>query len=667
VELRFKDWKIRRKIFSGFLILMVFIIVLGGISFASIKNIVDNRIPLIKNNEKLVKLMLEMRKNEKDFLLREETNMEFFKTGKSEYIDKFESNFSEFQKTIELMKKNDIIINDPENLKNLDEINSLVKEYRHGFIKVVERTKTRGFKEYGSVGQLRHAVHNVEDILENMPNGDKLQISMLEIRRVEKDYFLRKDIKYLNDFKGIVSQFNNIVDKSNYDNNKKSELKSLMGAYKEKFEEIINVDREIGFKSTEGLIGNYRSKIHKLEPLVEKLHENISISIEEDITRLKNKIITILGVIILISISIAIYISNLITKPIEKMVKVAQTIASGNLKEEVLVNSKDEIGNLGTAIKKMQENLRNLIKNVNNMANNVSVSSQELSAASEESGKATSETAISLEEISEGRKKQRDYIEETSTLIFGCMNGLKESNENVQNVVSSSHRVVQLANEGKTVVNNSVKQMEKINLTSQNTQRVVRGLSERSIEIGKIIEVISSISTQTNLLALNAAIESARAGEHGRGFAVVAEEIRQLADDSQESSNEIAKLLIEIQGEIDKSINSIEKENMEVNRGKEVIAETGDFFNEIISSIENITLKIEDFAKSIEKMDETGGKVKNYIGNITSIMEEAATATEQVSSLAEEQTASAEEVAASANELANMSIELLEIVEQFNV
>lgn len=665
--MRFKDWKIRTKLLSSFLILMMFIIALGTISFISITKIVDNEIPLIENNEKLIRLTLELRKNEKDFFLGEETNLDFYKSGKSEYVNDFEENYIEFQNTIEEIRKNNLVLNNSENIKKLDEISKLAKEYHDDFMKVVEKKKLRGFNDYGLVGELRGSVHKVETTLENLPDSYNLQILMLQTRRTEKDYFLRKDIEYLNKFKANVSDFSNLVESSDYDEEYKSKLKTLMDNYEEKFEKVVTFDKEIGLKNTEGLIGTYRKKVHNLEPLIEELYQSIVTVIDEKVTKSKVDIVVIIIAIVIISFGIVVYISGLITKPVKKLVKSAEVIASGNLNEEITVNSKDEIGKLGTAFKLMQKNLRELLEGVQSIANDVTASSQELAATSEESGKAANEVAITVEEMNKGTDKQRGHIEETSDLVLKFIDDLRISNQDAKEVTLVTDEVLKIAATGKGVVNDAIDQMEKISTSTKDIEKVILGLSSRSIQIGNITEVISNISEQTNLLALNAAIEAARAGEQGRGFAVVADEIRKLAEESQNSSNEISGLITQVQEEIEKSIVSMKKGNAEVHTGKGVITRTGDTFEEIIASLTVVVLQIQEVADSINRIQLSGNVISESIKSITDISQEAAAGVEQVSSITEEQTAIAEEVAASANNLANMSMQLLEEVKKFNV
>lgn len=275
MRLKFRDLKIKTKMRSLLLFIISFILILGGTSYLAITNLVNKKIPMLLDNDNIYKLVLEMRKDEKDFLLREQTNSEFFKTGKSKYINGFESNYEKLNNKMEALKGYKEISNNPEETKKLEQLTSLVQEYHNGFLEVADKVKTRGFKDYGFVGELRNSVHQVESTLEKLPQHQELEILMLNARRTEKDYLLRRDITYTEKFAAVILDFKASVNRSSYSEQIKSNLNVLMDKYKNSFDKLVDIDKQIGIDEKEGLMKEYRDTNNILKS-IEEINEKIN-------------------------------------------------------------------------------------------------------------------------------------------------------------------------------------------------------------------------------------------------------------------------------------------------------------------------------------------------------------------------------------------------------
>ncbi len=210
-------------------------------------------------------------------------------------------------------------------------------------------------------------------------------------------------------------------------------------------------------------------------------------------------------------------------------------------------------------------------------------------------------------------------------------------------------------------------QMASIEKTVSSSAQVVTKLGERSKEIGQIVDTISGIAGQTNLLALNAAIEAARAGEQGRGFAVVAEEVRKLAEQSQEAAKEIAILISEIQSETDKAVVAMSDGTREVKVGAEVVNSAGQSFKEIVLLVNEESAQIKEISAAIQQMAAGSQQIVASAHDIDRISKDAAAQTQTVSAATEEQSASMEEIAASSQALAKMAEELQTAVRKFTI
>lgn len=209
--------------------------------------------------------------------------------------------------------------------------------------------------------------------------------------------------------------------------------------------------------------------------------------------------------------------------------------------------------------------------------------------------------------------------------------------------------------------------MNSINQTVTGLANVVKGLGERSKQIGQIIEVITGIAEQTNLLALNAAIEAARAGENGRGFAVVADEVRKLAEQSAQSAQQISMLITAIQQETNEAVQSMEMATKEASNGIVVIHTAGESFVEIKNAIEEVAVQIQEVSASVQQMSAGAEQIVQSMQLVSKIAESAASGTQEVSAATEEQLASMQEISASAVSLSKMAEELQQLIQKFKI
>lgn len=379
--------------------------------------------------------------------------------------------------------------------------------------------------------------------------------------------------------------------------------------------------------------------------------------------------IIIIGAIALaIGIIVTIYMSRILSRPLITLSEAAKRIADGDLTgEEIVIHNRDEIGELAEAFNQMAKNLRDVLEKAEMSAEQVAASSEQLTASAEQTSKATEQIALTIQNVAAGVEKQVQSVEETSETIDQMSEGIQQISERAQNVSTIAMQTSEKASKGGQTIQTAVAQMNTVNDTVERLAGIVKGLGNRSEQIGKITEVISGIAEQTNLLALNAAIEAARAGEHGRGFAVVADEVRKLAEQSAQSAQQIASLIATIQEETNEAVQSMETVLKEVETGTGAIRTSGEAFQQIQTAVHEVAAQIQDVSASVQQMSAAAEQVVQSMQLVTQIAESAASGTQEVSAATEEQLASMEEISASAASLSKMAEDLQSLVKRFNV
>ena len=221
--------------------------------------------------------------------------------------------------------------------------------------------------------------------------------------------------------------------------------------------------------------------------------------------------------------------------------------------------------------------------------------------------------------------------------------------------------------EGRASIRDVVGHMNKINETTQTIQHSIQLLSKGSEEIQSIVEMISNIAGQTNLLALNAAIEAARAGEHGRGFAVVADEVRKLAEQSEQSSQKIADLVMRNRSDMQQAVTAGEEGSASVANGMDAVQAADAVFEAISGSISELSDGVGEMATGIRTMANESQSMRASMDSIKGISKKNSDEAQTVSAATEEQSASMQEVAAASRELASLATDLQNAVGQFNM
>lgn len=379
--------------------------------------------------------------------------------------------------------------------------------------------------------------------------------------------------------------------------------------------------------------------------------------------------ISIIAIIaIIIGGFISYYYSSKLTKPIVQISKELTLASNGDYTgDEVKVTSKDEIGELAKDFNLMRRNMKDLISQFSHSTQHIAASSEQLTASAEETSKATNEINLAIQSVASGSEASTIQLQETAVALEEVSTAINNLANNSSIISEASMAVTEQANQGNVYVEKTVKQIHSINDKVLESNEVLDLLDKSSNKIGEITDVINDIASQTNLLALNAAIEAARAGEHGRGFAVVADEVRKLAEQSQESSNQISDLIKDIQANMSKSTYAMHSVKDEVQEGLEIVAKTEVSFKEIVSNMGEMREKITDMAATVQQLSASAEEVTASVNNISTIAQDASAHTQGVATNTEEQMASMEEIATSSSSLSQLAVELQHQVSQFKV
>jgi methyl-accepting chemotaxis protein len=346
-------------------------------------------------------------------------------------------------------------------------------------------------------------------------------------------------------------------------------------------------------------------------------------------------------------------------KPLGALTQLAQQFASGDLKFNALtVQSKDEIASLTQSFNSMATQLRDLLLTVNKASENLAASSEELLASTEQTNTATQQVNSAIENVANDTNTQSQHMEESAIAIKEVLQGIQIIADSASSVATSAENTTLKSQLGEEQINKAIHQMKSIEDTVKDTATSVQMLSVRSKEIEEIITAITNISGQTNLLALNAAIEAARAGEHGKGFAVVADEVRKLAEESNQSAQRITNIIKSIQQDTVSAVNQMNEVTKNVIDGVAIIEQTGSSFADILASSGDVSGKIQEMSAISAQIAANTEQVVNSFTSVNLLARNTTEQTYTVSSLAEEQLATMEEIASSTEALTQLALEL---------
>lgn len=377
-------------------------------------------------------------------------------------------------------------------------------------------------------------------------------------------------------------------------------------------------------------------------------------------------ILSIVG--LLIAIGIGLIISKDINTPLLKMVNLAENMAKFDLSNIYEVTRKDEFGKTFGALKKAQENIKELIKAIMDNSQNMSASSEELSATVEELVSKAENIDTAIKNIAAGMQETSAASEEITASVEEVDSSINELSgkamEGSNNSIKSKGRATEVVEKGKE----AIKEVE--NLYAEKKKNMLKSIEDGMVvdDIKIMADTIASISEQTNLLALNAAIEAARAGEQGRGFSVVAEEVKKLAEQSSEAVSGIQDTIIKVENAF---------KNLSEN-GKDVLVfinekvdpqfdEFENMGNQYYSDSDFVSQMSEEIASMSEELAATVDQVSEAIQNMAGTTQESSEHVEIITVNMDETTKAIEQVAITAQSQAELAQTLNEMVLKFKI
>lgn len=369
--------------------------------------------------------------------------------------------------------------------------------------------------------------------------------------------------------------------------------------------------------------------------------------------------VTITLIIVLMAIVLSLILSRGIAKNIKQLNEVFKKASKGDFTNFVTATTKDEFMELAVSYNSMITNISELMNSVVESSKEVLETSANLASMSEEVTASIGEVAKVIEEVSKGAANQSQNALKGVSEINDLSAGLDGISINSNEMDKLSMNTNELGSKGLVMIDTLIEKSNKTKIATNEVNDIVKDMNESTKKISTISKTISEITEQTNLLSLNASIESARAGEAGKGFAVVAEEIRKLAEQSKQSTEEIKVIIAGIQKKSDMAVNAIKATEDVVNQQDLTVNKTEKIFSEILQSIGIMIDKVHDVKISIIDINEKKQSTVMEIENISAISEETASASEEV-------TASAEEITAVMNKLTKYADELQLLTEKLD-
>jgi len=383
-------------------------------------------------------------------------------------------------------------------------------------------------------------------------------------------------------------------------------------------------------------------------------------------TILRNTIL-IVGVTFVIALAIAFGFANSIVKPISKLCGLMAAAGAGDLTLISNLKNKDEIGDLSRSFDIMITSQRAIVTEVRSASAELAMVSEEMAASCQEVTSTSEEIASNMQVITSETESGHNSMMEASKSLERLSDLIQSAKEKANVATDNSKITYSAAQDGLDKVTEAVTRMQNIKEQTHGTSKIITKLSDHSKQIGQIVDTITAIAAQTNLLALNAAIEAARAGEQGRGFAVVAEEVRKLAEQSNQGAQEITTLIREVTDSTKEAVEAMSNNAGEVESGVVVVVDAGKSLEKIMEAVRVTVSEIEGINQVTAEEVVTSEQIIKVIDQLTEITEAVVANCQHIASGTEQQASAMQTVSASSEEANTAANQLKELVEKFKV
>ncbi|WP_349920218.1 methyl-accepting chemotaxis protein [Aeromonas veronii] len=537
--------------------------------------------------------MVQLRRAEQDFLLHKDLAV----------IDRFNIMLAQTHALDQALSADDSLDAARAGLMGLD---TQVSAYGKAFNELVAQQQKIGLgPEDGLYGQLRAAVHKVEEALKAQ-DQQALLITMLQLRRAEKDFMLRSDIQYLARFQTLHADFQQGL--GNLPQEQRGVLEQASEQYRNDFVALVQGMQVLGLDEASGL----RGQMHTLVQEAEQALESVGQQIEDELasqTASFNRLMLICGVLIIMVIGfMSVLLGRSIGRPIARVNDTVNRIRQDNdLRLRIALKGDDEMAQLAGNLDVMLDGFRQLIGDVKQSVNTLTGAADHLSD--------------NVRRTSEGAQRQLLETDQVATASTEMGSTIEEIARSTEQAASDAAATNHKADEGRGAVEQTVNQIHSLAEQLEQASGEVAQLQKESETIGSVLGVIRGIADQTNLLALNAAIEAARAGEQGRGFAVVADEVRNLAIRTQQSTQEIAAIIGSLQQQTDNIVGRMALCREQGGNSAQQATQAGELLGQITQDVTRIMDMSTQIAAAIEQQSLVANEVNRNVSSIRDIAE----------------------------------------------
>ena len=387
----------------------------------------------------------------------------------------------------------------------------------------------------------------------------------------------------------------------------------------------------------------------------------------QDFSNLIRTVALLFAAIILLVLPVIFLTNYIIVRPFFEMKREIEILSTKDLTHKPKVNMNDEFGAIGGSIESLRKSLAEIISKIRSISSENRKISENLSSSSQQVTASSEGIASTLSEVRSETDQLRGLAENDAKLLSDLVEKAREDTKQLTKYIEQLNGAKVKSEEGANYAQEAITKIGSLTESSNETVNVIKSLEEKSSKIPKIVDSINSISEQTNLLALNATIEAARAGEAGKGFSVVADEIRKLAEESQEATNKISGLVDEILHSTKNAVDSVKNTSTEVDSGSVIIKGALNSLEDIKKNLDELMKNFNKFgeendkqSKHLEEVHKSQDQMKNFVSSVSQSVSDISNSSSETSN-------AMTIVSDESIKISNIANNLYETVDQFKI